>query len=102
MFFDLFKHPIQILKNILVPKPDNFKPLFDEPFIPQNILPTLGMLPTINFYDQFIFKTYEINDVGTNDHLSAKFDAKIPGAKYTPEMLFSFCRVIPQFSGNRC
>ena len=60
------------------------------------------MLPTINFYDQFPFKTYKINDVGTDNRLSAEFDAKIPGTKYTPEMLFSFCRVIPQFSGNRC
>ena len=59
------------------------------------------MLPTIDFYDQFPFKTYKINDVGTDNRLSAEFDAKIPGTKYTPKMLFSFCRVIPQFSGNR-
>ena len=59
------------------------------------------MLSTINFNNQFLFKTNKINDISANNRLSAKFDAKIPITKHTPEMLFGFCRIIPQFSSNR-
>lgn len=72
---NFLQHRISLFKRGIIPKPHYQKAFRFEISRPLGIADKLlSMLPAIQFHDQLFFKTNEIDYVGWNRMLSAKFE----------------------------
>ena len=72
------KYTFSVSQQFIVPKPQHLIPLFFKPYIPLSIFLffcRLGMLPSVQFDNQFLFETHKINNVVSYRLLSLEFEA---------------------------
>lgn len=87
MFNDHLKHSIRVVEHLIIPEPQNAKPLLLKPLVSGLIRFAVSMLPAIDLNDEAPFKADEINDVSPNRHLTLEFEAlKSVGAQPIPEL----------------
>ena len=87
MFNDHLKHSIRVVEHLIIPEPQNAKPLLLKPLVSGLIRFAVSMLPAIDLNDEAPFKADEINDVSPNRHLTLEFEAlKSVGAQPIPKL----------------
>lgn len=71
-----FQHALNILKNIIVPKPENLETMPRQTTISLFILLfACGVLPTIEFDNEPFLIAHEINDEFFNRFLASELDS---------------------------
>jgi hypothetical protein len=93
---DLLSHRFLLVKNLIVPEPENTKTSFLQflcaIFV---ILCLLSMLGPIHFNDQFVFQSDKIEDVITKSVLTAKFQTtNLTTTQKMPQSLFRIRQVV--------
>jgi hypothetical protein len=72
--FNHFQHAVNILQDIIVPKPQYLETFSLQPCISFIIFSFFeGMPSAVHLYDDSSLKTYKINDISPNGLLSPKF-----------------------------
>jgi hypothetical protein len=103
---DLLSHRFLLVKNLIVPEPENTKTSFLQflcaIFV---ILCLLSMLGPIHFNDQFVFQSDKIENVITKSVLTAKFQTtNLTTTQKMPQSLFRIRQVVAkrplQFAGT--
>ena len=76
----LYRHPnrilyrVRICQNLIVPESNDSETFPLQPGSARGVIAfQFRVLPAVYFYDEFILKAYEVNNVGTYRDLSAKF-----------------------------
>jgi len=72
------KHAVDILKHLIVPEAQNSVTLLCQPSIASCITLVERMLPTVEFDNQIVFTTHEINNVSSNRLLTDKLVSADP------------------------
>jgi hypothetical protein len=94
---NFFKHPEQIARNIVVPKPQDTIVTISEPCVSDGVALTIRMLPAINFHDQSAFAANKVDDIRSDRFLPDEFVAIQPArSKAVPEYPFSAGRSASQ------
>ena len=73
---DTLQHPLQVLKNFVIPKSQDAESIPGKTSIPLLIsAPCLRMLSSVKFDDDPLFKRDEVNDIPFNRLLTTEFYA---------------------------
>jgi len=79
----------QIAQNVVIPEPQDPIVSVSQPFISQDVVPTVGVLTTVNFNDQARFTANEVTGVWPDRLLPNEFVATQPtGSQAIPEFSF--------------
>ena len=77
---DLYHHPncilhqVRICQNLIVPESNDSETFPFQPGSARGLIAfQFRVLPAVYFYDEFILKAYEVNNVGSYRDLSTKF-----------------------------
>ena len=81
----------------MIPKSDHSIPLVSEPLGPYQVwFFIFGMLPPVDFDNQFPLETNEVNDEIPYRLLSSEFEIeKLSGPQMRPKPPFGICRFFP-------
>jgi hypothetical protein len=84
----------RVLENLAIPEPQDREAARDQPSVSGLVVIALGMLAAINFNDQFVLETDEIDNVAAQQLLTAEFElAEAAVAQETPHPLLGFSRL---------
>jgi hypothetical protein len=87
-----FKNARQIVRDIIVPKPQDTIIAIRKPFVTNGVALTFRMLPSVNLHDQTALATDKIYGVRSDRLLPHKLVTIQPtGTKAVPERAFRFC-----------
>src|SRR4051812_36583440 len=70
---DCFKHGVWTRQHIVVPDAQNAKALPGKPAIALSIASAIGVLAAVEFDDQLLVRTENVDDVAPDGDLAAKF-----------------------------
>jgi len=88
---DDFKHTLEIVHHVVVPKPeDEITACFQVSGSVCVLLNAIGMLPAINLHHELCVRAAEIHDEAIERHLSAEFPSAEPAVAQTKPQ-DSFC-----------
>jgi hypothetical protein len=83
-----FKNARQIMQNVIVPESQDAIVVVSEPFVANDVTPTIGLLPALNFDNKAGVATDEVNGIWPNRLLPDKLvSIQSPGAKIVPQRL---------------
>jgi hypothetical protein len=86
---DHLLHALDIVENIVVPKPDDTPAALLQPRRPPVVLFVISMLPAIGFNDEPTLEADEIDDEPTQAMLTTEFEsAQAAIAEHAPQATF--------------
>ena len=99
---NFFKNTVDVLQNLVVPKPQNEIAAVFQILGPARILlPLFNMLTTVKLDDQLYARTAEVDDKSIERHLPAKFQTgKAVAAQLEPQISFSVGLLLAQLTRN--
>ena len=92
---DCFLNPFDVLKDFVVPEPQDSETFYFQPMRALGVLLNLvGVLSAVEFNDQACGEANEIHDVIADGRLSAEFETvRLPKAEPSPKPFFGFRQV---------
>ncbi len=94
---DSFKHASHVPQHVVVPEPQNPVVVVGKPFVTNYVPQVIGMLSSIDFNDEAVFATNQVDRVETNRLLSNELKSIQPTrSELIPERSFSLRHSLPQ------
>jgi hypothetical protein len=70
---NLMQNTVQMGHDFIIPEAQDLIVVRAQPLVTRFIARVIGVLPTVDFYDEALFPAYEVHNISTNRMLTNKF-----------------------------
>ncbi len=95
------EHPLEILEDFIIPKPQHPKALRLKPGVPNFVVFAARVMVSVSFNNYFMLEANKIDNVMTKWLLSFNFYAKIVSAQVFPQDFFGIRHLGSHLFGSR-